>query len=156
MDSRRRHQAEGCSKKARWQELDAVAALIPDRSKSQCRGRWHNGLDASVEGATRCTGKWKWTAVEDSKLKDAVPRHGGKDWKEIAMLFPDRTTQQCRDRWRNTRSLSSSSIDQANGRTGKWAEDEDIKLEDAVKRHCGKDWVAISALVPCRTKNQCR
>jgi hypothetical protein len=40
------------------------------------------------------------------------------------------------------------SIDLANGRTGKWAENEDIKLKDAVQIHGGKEWVAITALVP--------
>jgi hypothetical protein len=38
-------------------------------------------------------------------------------------------------------------IDLANGRTGKWAEDEDIKLKDAVQIHGGKEWIAITALV---------
>ena len=47
------------------------------------------------------------------------------------------------------------SIDRANGRTGKWAEDEDIKLKDAVQTHGGKDWAAIAALVPGRTRKQC-
>jgi hypothetical protein len=42
------------------------------------------------------------------------------------------------------------------GREGKWAEDEDNKLTDAVQRHGGKDWATISALVPGRTKTLCR
>jgi hypothetical protein len=37
-------------------------------------------------------------------------------------------------------------------RTGKWAEDEDIKLKDAVETHGGNNWGAIAALVPGRTK----
>jgi hypothetical protein len=48
------------------------------------------------------------------------------------------------------------SIDRANGRTGKWAEGEDIKLKDAVQMHGDKDWDAIAALVPDRAKSQCR
>jgi hypothetical protein len=52
-------------------------------------------------------------------------------------------------------------IDQVTGRTGKWGEDEEIKLKDAVQTmavqtHGGKNWDAIAALVPGRTKNQCR
>jgi hypothetical protein len=40
--------------------------------------------------------------------------------------------------------------------TGKWGEDEDIKLEAAVRMHeGGKNWVAIAALVPGRTQIQC-
>jgi hypothetical protein len=42
------------------------------------------------------------------------------------------------------------------GRTGKWAEDEDIKLEDAVQMHDGKDWTAITALVPRRARKECK
>jgi hypothetical protein len=47
------------------------------------------------------------------------------------------------------------SIDRANGRTGKWTEDEDSKLKDAVQTHGGKNGAAIAALVPGRTKKQC-
>jgi hypothetical protein len=31
--------------------------------------------------------KGRWTEVEDSKLKDAVQTHGGKDWGAISALF---------------------------------------------------------------------
>jgi hypothetical protein len=48
-----------------------------------------------------------------------------------------------------------SSIDRGNRRTGKWSEDEDIKLKDAVQTHGGKNWAAIAALVPGRMKKQC-
>jgi hypothetical protein len=47
------------------------------------------------------------------------------------------------------------SIDRANERTGKWSEDEDIKLKEAVETHGGKNWDAITALVPGRTMIQC-
>jgi hypothetical protein len=35
--------------------------------------------------------KGKWAADEDSKLKDAVQTHGGKNWKTIAALVLGRT-----------------------------------------------------------------
>jgi hypothetical protein len=38
---------------------------------------------------------------------------------------------------------------------GEWSKEESIKLKDAVQNHGDKDWVAISALVPNRTKKQC-
>jgi hypothetical protein len=47
------------------------------------------------------------------------------------------------------------SIDETNGRRGKWTEDEDIKLKDAVHVHGGNNWDAIAALVPGRMRNQC-
>jgi hypothetical protein len=41
------------------------------------------------------------------------------------------------------------------GSTGNWTEDEAIKLKDAIQTHGGKNWNAITALVPGRTKGQC-
>jgi hypothetical protein len=35
---------------------------------------------------------------------------------------------------------------------GEWTTEEDVKLTDAVEKYSGKNWVAISALVPGRTK----
>jgi hypothetical protein len=131
----------------------AIAALVPGRTRKQCHHRWKEFLDPSIGQASGRTGKW--TAVEDSTLKDAVQTHGGKNWGAIAALVPGRTTNQCRSRWK---SVLDPSINRTPpGRTGKWTVDEDSKLEDAVQRHGGKfkDWVAISALVPGRTKNQC-
>jgi hypothetical protein len=67
-------------------------------------------------------------------------------------MVPGRTKNQCNNRWH---SALNPSIDRENGSTGKWTENEDIALLDAVQMHGGKDWVAISALVPGRTKIQC-
>jgi hypothetical protein len=131
----------------------AVAKLVPGRTKRQCKNKWKTVLDSISMG--RATGrKGRWTVDEDIKLKDAVKRHGGKNWKDIAVLVPGRTEQQCRDRWKI--GLDFSSIGQASGRMGKWAIDEDIKLKDAVKRHGGKTWKEIAVLVPDRTELQCR
>jgi hypothetical protein len=93
-----------------------------------------------------------WTEDEDSKLKDAVLSHGGKHWAAIAALVPGRRKTQCRVRW--NRVLKKRS-EQAIGHTGTWAEDEDIKLKDAVQIYGGKNWDAITALVPGRTQMQC-
>jgi hypothetical protein len=132
-------------------DWDAVAALVLLRTKKQCWDRWHNVLNPSIDRANGRTGKW--TAVEGDMLKDAVQRHGGKDWGAVAALVPGRTKNQCRSRWHNTLNLS---IALAAGREGKWAEDEDIKLKDAVQMHGGMNWGAITALVPGRTRSQCK
>jgi myb proto-oncogene protein len=95
------------------------------------------------------------TTDEDSKLKDAVQTHrekDRKDWFAIAALVPGRTNAQCTNRWRD---VLKHSIDQATGLTGKWTEDEFIKLKDAVETHGGKNWFAIAVLVPGRTNAQC-
>jgi hypothetical protein len=75
-----------------------------------------------------------------------------KGWAVIAALVPGRTKTQCNHRWHDT---LDPSIDRANGRTGKWEEDEDSKLKDAIQTHGDKDWVAILSLVPGRTRHQC-
>jgi hypothetical protein len=97
--------------------------------------------------------KGKWTEDEDSKLKDAVQTHSDKDWGVISGLVPGRTRTQCWCRWKDA---LDASIKRTNGRTGKWAEDEDCKLKDAVQTHGDDDWVAVAALVSGRTRNQCR
>jgi hypothetical protein len=78
----------------RWK---AIAALIPGRSKKQCWNRWQYALDPSIVRMTERTGKW--LTEEDVKLVDAVAKHNGKNWDEIAMLVPSRTKRQCMDRW---------------------------------------------------------
>jgi hypothetical protein len=128
----------------------AVAALVPSRSRIQCRHRWHDVLDPSIGRASGRAGKW--TEDEDSKLKNAVQTLGDKDWVSISALVPGRTKRQCNNRWKDA---LHPSIDRVNVRTGKWTEDEDSKLKDAVPTHGDKDWVAISALVLGRTKRQC-
>jgi hypothetical protein len=126
----------------------AVAALVPDRTKVQCMNRWHNALHSKTDDTTARPGKW--TKEKDAELKDAVEKHNGKNWAAIAALVPDRTKLQCVNRW-NRHNKS----DETTGRVGAWATDEDAKLEDAVEKYNGKNWAAISELVPCRTSIQC-
>jgi myb proto-oncogene protein len=129
----------------------AIAALVLGRTSSQCQHRWHRILDARVDRTPGCSGRW--TLDDDTKLKNAVHKHGGKNWPAIEALVPGRTRSQCKTRWHD---VLDPSINLVNRRTGKWEEDEDIKLKNAVHKHGGKDWVAIAALVPDRTMNQCR
>jgi hypothetical protein len=132
----------------------AIAVLVPGRTKKQCCNRWKSVLDPSID-RTPPGRTGKWTLDEDNKLEDAVQRHGDKykDWVAISALVPGRTKNQCCCRWHDA---FNPSIDQANGRTGKWAEEEDNNLKDAVQTHGDNDWGAIAALVPGRKKNQCR
>jgi myb proto-oncogene protein len=127
----------------------AISAPVPRRTGKQCHQRWHGSF--SIGGPSRRTGRW--TAVEDTKLKDAVDTHGDKDWGAISELVPGRTRKQCRCRWINA---LDPNIGRASGRKGEWTEDEDTKLKDAVQRHGGKNWAAIAVLVPGRTKIQCQ
>jgi myb proto-oncogene protein len=129
---------------------EAIAALVPGRSKRQCMKRWHDFLHPKSDETTARVGKW--TTEEDAELTDAVEKHKGGDWAAISTLVPGRTRNQCYKRWHNAMHLKS---DETTARVGKWTTEEDVKLKDAVEKYSGKNWVAISALVPGRTKNQC-
>jgi hypothetical protein len=76
----------------------AITAQVPGRTRNQCHNRWKDVLDPNITMTGGRTGSW--TDDEDSKLKDAVQTHGGKNWGAIAALVPGRTTKQCRDRWK--------------------------------------------------------
>jgi hypothetical protein len=111
-------------------------------------------------GATRATARW--TTDEDVQLTTAVANTSKKkygkeyrsDWVAIAVLVPGRTKMQCLRRWDN---VLDPSVDRTPPeRTGKWTEDEDTKLKDAVQTLGDKDWAAISTVVPGRTTKQCR
>jgi hypothetical protein len=118
-----------------------VAALVSSRTNDQCRQRWMLYLDPDIGKRSS-----KWTPEEDTKLIEAVKNHG-THWVVVAALVPSRTNDQCRQRW-------MLSLDPDIGK-GKWNEEEDTNLNDAVKKH-GTNWLAVAALVPGRTNNQCR
>jgi myb proto-oncogene protein len=75
----------------------AVAALVPGRTKNQCWHRWCDTLNPSIDRAYERTGDW--IVDEDSKLKDTVQTHVGKNWDAIAAMVPGRVESQCRNRW---------------------------------------------------------
>jgi hypothetical protein len=101
----------------------------------------------------------RWTPDEITKLKDAVLTHNGKNWGAITALVPGRTKRLCQTRWSNA---VDPRIVQTTGRTGNWTPDEDDKLKvsvrihDRTNRNYSKNWDAIAAFVPGRTKRQCR
>jgi hypothetical protein len=109
----------------------------------------------------------EWTTNEDITLKDAVEKHNGKDWAAISAFVPGRTKQQCLNRWHGKscsktdestapmHSALDSNRDEATARVGRLTKEEDSTLKDAVEKHNGENWAAISALVPGRTKKQC-
>jgi hypothetical protein len=119
--------------------------------------------DVSTDYVMNTGGTGRWTLEEDAELTIAVTntckKRRGKeyktDWVTIATLVPRRTRRQCLERWQNALKPSIV-IARAAGRTGTWTESEDGKLTDAVQLHGGKDWSVITALVPGRTRNQCK
>jgi hypothetical protein len=98
----------------------------------------------------------RWTPEEDTKLTSAVKttceKKWGKDWPANSALVPGRTNMQC---WSRCHNALASKSDGTTARKGTWTAEEDSTLKDAVKKHNGKDWAAISELVLGRTKKQC-
>jgi hypothetical protein len=85
-------------KKRGGKDWVAIAALVPGRTKNQCKRRWHSVLDSSIDRMRGRNGKWK--EEDDIKLEAAVHTHGGKNWSAIAALVPGRTNKQCWARWK--------------------------------------------------------
>jgi hypothetical protein len=129
----------------------AISKMVPGRTKHQCYNRWHNTLHCRSIGTTARVGKW--TTEEDVKLKDAVEKHNGTYWAAISELVPGRTKQQCWNRWHDALHIRSHGT---TTRADKWTAAEDRTLKDAVVKHHGNDWAAVSELVPGRTKEQCK
>jgi hypothetical protein len=139
---------------ANW-NWNAVAALVPGRTKQQCRQRWAKSLNPDISTS-------KWQPEEDAKLTEAVKKHGD-NWNAVAALVPRRTNVQCRYRW--VESLDPDitlgrrtveGLDPTIGKTtGRWTVEEDAKLTEAVKK-LGTNWIQVAAMVPGRTKKQCR
>jgi myb proto-oncogene protein len=125
-----------------------VAAMVPGRTNRQCRRRWSDYLDPTIDQTLANMGnKGKWTTEEDAKLTGAV-KELGKNWARVAALVPDRTNRQCRHRWVACLDPIINS--------GKWTVQEIAKLTDAVTEHGGNNWAAVAVMVPGRTNRQCR
>jgi hypothetical protein len=129
----------------------AIAVVVPSRSTQQCRDRWRHVFALSFDQSNTHIRTGRWTAVEDSKLRDALQTLSSKNWVAIAALVPGRRREQCRHRWRD---VLDPNIDRATGRKGTRTAVEDSKLQDAVQTHGGKKWGAIAALFPSPTKLQ--
>jgi hypothetical protein len=131
----------------------AISKLVPGRTKQQCQNRWHDvSISNSKKNAEKSGRNGKWTSDEDSTLKDAIKKYNGENWAAISALVPGRTKKQC---WNRCRATSDSKKNQTTARMGTWTKEEVCTLKDAVKKHNGEDWAAISALVPGRTEKQC-
>jgi hypothetical protein len=142
----------GAVQKYHGRNWDAIAALVQGRTKKQCTNRWHHALEPSADEVTGRTGTETWTTDDDMNLKDAVEKHGYENWDEIAAWLPARTKIQCWSRWH---AAVDPRIDRTTPRTGRWTKDEDNKLRKAAEKYGGKNWDAVAAMVPSRTRSQC-
>ncbi|PIA63627.1 hypothetical protein AQUCO_00201161v1 [Aquilegia coerulea] len=69
-----------------------IAQFVSGRTQVQCRERWVNVLDPSLN-------LQEWTEEEDTKLKAAIVEHG-HCWSKVAASVAPRTDNQCRRRWK--------------------------------------------------------
>lgn len=74
-----------------WAKL---ASLLQGRIGKQCRERWKNHLDPSVQ-------KTGWTEEEDQKLIEYHKQYGNA-WTRIASFFNGRTDNCVKNRWNST------------------------------------------------------
>ena len=77
--------------KVKWSD---IAARLPGRIGKQCRERWFNHLDPSIN-------KSAWTPEEDQQLFELQQKIGNK-WCEISKYLPGRSENAVKNRWNSS------------------------------------------------------
>lgn len=83
-----------------------------------------------------------FTMEEDDRLCELVSQYGDKNWRVISRQMPNRTTRQCRERYRNYLS--------PNVKNGPWTQEEDNLLQQKYLEY-GPKWATIAKFFPSRS-----
>eukprot|EP01043_Picozoa_sp_COSAG02_P040120 COSAG02_NODE_3220_length_7154_cov_12.889157_5_plen_187_part_00 len=91
------------------------------------------------EGGSGVPSQWikrPWTKEQDQLLREAVAKHGARNWSNVSKMIPTKNGKQCRERWINH-------IDPAINREP-WTHEDDMKLIEAHSR-IGNKWTDLGA-----------
>jgi hypothetical protein len=115
--------------------LDNAHFLLPSH---------HSGMSDKESSPRQPVQKRKFSSAEDAELRSLVDKHGTKNWEEIAVFMPGRTSRQCRDRYNNY--LLDSLV------ATPWTPEEDAIIVERFRR-IGPKWVTIARLLKGRSGN---
>jgi uncharacterized protein YihD (DUF1040 family) len=90
-DDKLKQLVEKCGNNKQWSK---IAESLAGRTGLQCRQRWCDTLDPSIEKGT-------WTREEDEQIIQLHEKLGNK-WADIAKELRGRTDQGIRNRWNRT------------------------------------------------------
>ncbi|WFD31830.1 hypothetical protein MSPP1_002870 [Malassezia sp. CBS 17886] len=117
---------------------------LPPACATMCHQR-HSKLKTS--GLT--LGRWR--ADEDAALRAAVAEYGC-DWKRVEIRVPERSGQQCRERW--VGRLANIPEGESHATRRNWSKEEDERLRACV--HACKTWVQVAKFVGGRSDKMVR
>lgn len=124
-----------------WTKLATIH--VPTRSPDDCRIQWTTAQHPLISLG-------KFTADEKRQLSQLVTEYGESGrWIEIAQaLGPNRTAWQCLSVYRKLQEEKTLS-------SGKWTEEEDRILIDAVQHYGTDSWPDICDVLDGRSAAQC-
>ncbi|EQC37483.1 hypothetical protein SDRG_05086 [Saprolegnia diclina VS20] len=90
-----------------------------------------------------------WSTLEDQMLRDAVFKHGGKQWRGIADKFVTKSARDCQERWHQLQNRNAST-------KRPWSKEEDDRMAELIASYGARKWAVIASYLPGRNGKQCR